>query len=121
MNDPGSKALAGKHMIVKITNTGGDVAGNQFDMMIPGGGVGQNANTCPNQWKLSSSDLGPTQGGFLTGCTGTYTAKRECVRQKCMLLPDGDLRKGCIWFVDWYAAADNPNFKYTSIACPSDI
>jgi glycosyl hydrolase family 45 len=120
-NDPGSKALAGKHMIVKVSNTGGDVAGNQFDMMIPGGGVGQNANTCPSQWKVSSSDLGPTQGGFLTGCTGSYAAKRDCVRQKCMLLPDGDLRKGCIWFVDWYAAADNPNFRYESISCPSDI
>lgn len=120
-NDPGSKALAGKHMIVKVSNTGGDVAGNQFDMMIPGGGVGQNANTCPQQWKLSSSDLGPVQGGFLTGCTGSYSAKRDCVRQKCMLLPDGDLRKGCIWFVDWYAAADNPNFRYESIQCPSDI
>jgi len=120
-NDPGSKALAGKHMIVQVTNTGGDVAGNQFDMMIPGGGVGQNANTCPNQWKLSSSELGPVQGGFLTGCTGTYSAKRDCVRQKCMLLPDGDLRKGCIWFVDWYAAADNPNFRYEEIQCPSGI
>lgn len=120
-NDPGSKAIAGKHMIVKITNTGGDVAGNQFDLMIPGGGVGQNANTCPNQWKLSSSDLGPVQGGFLTGCTGSYAAKKDCVRQKCMLLPDGDLRKGCNWFVDWYAAADNPNFRYEQINCPSDI
>jgi len=119
--DPGSKALAGKHMIVKISNTGGDVASNQFDLMIPGGGVGQNANTCTGEWKLSSSDLGPTQGGFLTGCTGTYAAKRDCVRQKCMLLPDGDLRKGCIWFVDWYAAADNPTFHYESIQCPSDI
>jgi len=119
--DPGSVALTGKHMIVKVSNTGGDVAGNQFDMMIPGGGVGQNANTCPNQWKVSSSDLGPVQGGFLTGCTGSYAAKRDCVRQKCMLLPDGDLRKGCIWFVDWYAAADNPNFRYENIQCPSDI
>jgi hypothetical protein len=119
--DPGSVALTGKHMIVKVSNTGGDVAGNQFDMMIPGGGVGQNANTCTQQWKLSASDLGPTQGGFLTGCTGSYSAKRDCVRQKCMLLPDGDLRKGCIWFVDWYAAADNPNFRYESINCPSDI
>jgi len=120
-NDPGSKTLAGKHMIVKVTNTGGDVAGNQFDLMIPGGGVGQNANTCPNQWKVSSADLGPTQGGFLTGCTGTYAAKKECVRKKCMLLPDGDLRKGCIWFVDWYGAADNPQFRYADINCPSDI
>jgi len=121
MNDPGSKTLAGKHMIVQVTNTGGDVAGNQFDLMIPGGGVGQNANTCTGQWKLSSSDLGPTQGGFLTGCSGSYTEKKECVRQKCMKLPDGDLRKGCIWFVDWYGAADNPQFRYQDINCPSDI
>lgn len=121
MNDPGSKTLAGKHMIVKVTNTGGDVAGNQFDLMIPGGGVGQNANTCPSQWKVSSADLGPAQGGFLTGCTGSYQAKKDCVRQKCMLLPDGDLRKGCIWFVDWYGAADNPQFRYADIKCPSDI
>jgi hypothetical protein len=121
MTDPGSKNIKGKHMIVKISNTGGDVAGNQFDMMIPGGGVGQNANTCTTQWKVSSSDLGPTQGGFLTGCTGTYTAKKDCVRQKCMLLPDGDLRKGCLWFVDWYQAADNPNFVYEQINCPSDF
>ena len=120
-NDPGSKTLAGKHMIVKVTNTGGDVAGNQFDLMIPGGGVGQNQNTCPQQWKVSASDLGPAQGGFLTGCTGSYQAKKDCVRQKCMLLPDGDLRKGCIWFVDWYGAADNPQFRYADINCPSDI
>ena len=41
--------------------------------------------------------------------------------QITMKLPDGDLRKGCIWFVDWYQAADNPNFRYEQIQCPSDI
>jgi hypothetical protein len=121
MNDPGSKNIAGKHMIVKITNTGGDVAGNQFDLMIPGGGVGQNPNTCPNQWKLSASDMGPMYGGFMSACTGTYAAKKACVREKCMKLPDGDVRKGCLWFVDWYQAADNPNFRWESIPCPSDM
>jgi hypothetical protein len=120
-NDPGSKAIAGKHMIVKVTNTGGDVAGNQFDLMIPGGGTGLNPNTCPNQWKISASDLGPVQGGFLTACSGTHAAKKECVRQKCMKLPEGDARKGCLWFVDWYQIADNPQFRYESIQCPSDI
>jgi glycosyl hydrolase family 45 len=120
-NDPGSKNLAGKHMIVKVTNTGGDVAGNQFDLMIPGGGVGQNPNTCPTQWKMSASDMGSMYGGFLSACTGSYDAKKACVREKCMKLPEGDARKGCIWFVDWYQAADNPQFRYESIACPSDI
>jgi len=108
-------------MIVKVTNTGGDVAGNQMDLMIPGGGVGQNANTCPTQWKLSASDLGATQGGMLTSCTGTYSAKKDCVREKCMKLPEGDARKGCLWFVDWYQAADNPQFRYEPINCPSDM
>ena len=120
-NDPGSKLIAGKHMIVKVTNTGGDVAGNQFDLMIPGGGTGQNPNTCPTQWKVSAADLEPKYGGFLTNCTGTHAAKKECVRTKCMKLPEGDARKGCLWFVDWYQVADNPNFRYVDIPCPGDF
>ena len=120
-NDPGSKAIAGKHMIVKVANSGGDVAGNQFDLAVPGGGVGLNANTCTSQWKLSSSDLGPTAGGFLSACTGTHDQKMSCVREKCNKLPDGNARKGCLWFVDWFQVADDPNFRYEPIACPSDI
>jgi Glycosyl hydrolase family 45 len=120
-NDPGSKAIAGKHMIVKVANSGGDVAGNQFDLAVPGGGVGLNANTCTAQWKLSSNDLGPTAGGFLAACSGTHDQKMSCVRDKCNKLPDGDARKGCMWFVDWFQVADDPNFRYEPIACPSDI
>jgi hypothetical protein len=120
-NDPGSKAIAGKHMIVKVTNTGGDVAGNQFDLMIPGGGTGLNPNTCPAQWKISAADLEPKYGGFLSNCTGTHAAKKECVRAKCMKLPEGDARKGCFWFVDWYQVADNPNFRFEDISCPGDL
>jgi hypothetical protein len=120
-NDPGSKAIAGKHMIVKVANSGGDVAGNQFDLAVPGGGVGLNANTCTSQWKISSSDLGPTAGGFLAACTGTHDQKMSCVRDKCNKLPEGDARKGCMWFVDWFQVADDPNFRYEPIACPSDL
>lgn len=118
-SDPGSRAIAGKHMIVKVTNTGGDVAGNQFDLMIPGGGVGLNPDTCKRQW--NASDLGPAHGGFLTGCSGSHEEKKECVRQKCSLIPAGDARNGCLWFVDWFQAADNPNFRYEPIDCPSDM
>ncbi len=39
--DPGSQLIGGKHMIVKVSNTGSDVASKQFDLMIPGGGVGK--------------------------------------------------------------------------------
>jgi hypothetical protein len=122
VNDVGSKGLAGKHMIVKVANTGGDVAGNQFDLAVPGGGVGLNPNTCTSQWKLSSNDLGPTSGGFLAACnTGTHAQKSACVREKCNKLPEGNARKGCLWFVDWYQIADNPQFRYEQINCPSDI
>lgn len=114
-NDPGSKLIKGKQMVVKVSNTGSDVAGNQFDLMIPGGGVGQ-FNACSKQW--GTSDLGAQYGGFLTNCTGTHAAKKECVRQKCMNLPAGGARDGCLWFVDWFQAADNPKFTSQATSCP---
>jgi hypothetical protein len=114
-NDPGSKLIKGKQMIVKVSNTGGDVANNQFDLMIPGGGVGQ-FNACSKQW--GSSDLGAQYGGFLTSCSGSHTAKKDCVRQQCMKIPAGSARDGCIWFVDWFQAADNPKFTSEQTDCP---
>ena len=114
-NDPGSKLIKGKQMIVKVSNTGGDVAGSQFDLMIPGGGVGQ-FNACSKQW--GTSDLGAQYGGFLTNCTGSLSAKKDCVRQQCMKIPSGAARDGCIWFVDWFQAADNPKFTSQATDCP---
>jgi hypothetical protein len=115
VNDPGSRLIRGRQMIVKVTNTGGDVAGNQFDLMIPGGGVGQ-FNACSRQWGTTS--LGAQYGGFLTNCTGTHQAKKDCVRQECMKIPAGSARDGCIWFVDWFEVADNPKFTSQSTSCP---
>jgi hypothetical protein len=115
VNDPGSKLLKGKQMVVKVSNTGGDVANNQFDLMIPGGGVGQ-FNACGKQW--GNNDLGAQYGGFLTTCSGSYTAKKDCVRQQCMKIPAGPARDGCIWFLDWFQAADNPKFTSQSTDCP---
>jgi hypothetical protein len=123
--DAGSKLIAGKHMIVKVSNTGGDVGGNQFDLMIPGGGVGQNQGTCPKQWNVNVSELGATSGGFMAypdHCySGSHEQRKSCVREKCNLIPAGDARDGCLWWVDWLQLADNPNFRYTKIDCPSDI
>jgi len=114
-NDPGSKLIKGKQMIVKVSNTGGDVANNQFDLMIPGGGVGK-FDACSKEW--GTSDLGAQYGGFLTNCTGTLAAKKECVRTACMKIPSGAARDGCIWFVDWFQAADNPKFTSAQTDCP---
>jgi hypothetical protein len=113
--DPGSKLIKGKQMIVKVSNTGGDVASNQFDLMIPGGGVGK-FNACSNQW--GTSDLGAQYGGFFSGCTGAYSAKKQCARDACMKLPSGQMRDGCIWFIDWLQAADNPKFTSQQTDCP---
>jgi hypothetical protein len=114
-NDPGSKLIKGKQMIVKVSNTGGDVANNQFDLMIPGGGVGQ-FNACSQQW--GTSDLGAQYGGFLTSCSGSHAAKKDCVRQQCMKIPAGSARNGCLWFVDWLQVADNPKFTSQQTDCP---
>jgi hypothetical protein len=114
-NEAGSKLIKGKQMIVKVSNTGSDVAGNQFDLMIPGGGVGL-FNACSRQW--NTSDLGAQYGGFLTNCTGDHAAKKECVRQDCMKIPAGPARDGCLWFVDWLEVADDPKFTSQATDCP---
>lgn len=62
-------------MIAKVMNTGGDVAGNQFNLMIPSGGVGM-FSACSRQW--GTNDKG-------------------CVWQECMKDPAGSARDGCFW------------------------
>jgi hypothetical protein len=114
-NDIGSTLIEGKQMIVKVTNTGSDVNGNQFDLMIPGGGVGI-FNACSRQW--NQSDLGAQYGGFLTECTGTHAQRKDCVRQECNKIPAGQAREGCLWFVDWLQIADNPKFTSQVVNCP---
>lgn len=114
-SDPGSVAIKGKQMIVKVSNTGGDVGANQFDLMIPGGGVGQ-FNACSNQW--GTSDLGAQYGGFLTNCKGSHAERKACVRDQCTKVPAGAAREGCLWFVDWFQAADNPKFTSEQTDCP---
>ncbi len=117
-SDPGSQRIAGKHMIVKVSNTGSDVNNRQFDLLIPGGGVGQNPGTCSQQWGVPD---GETHGGYLADCGGSYEQKKQCVQNKCAQLPAGDARAGCEWFVDWFEIADNPKFRFEPIACPSDM
>lgn len=113
-----SASLKGKHMIVQVINNGG-VQNDQFDLLIPGGGVGA-LNACTsNGDQLGSVDLGAQYGGLLTECNGDV----NCTRQKCQSAFAGkqDLLDGCDWFLGWYAGADNPSFTYKQIACPSDI
>lgn len=126
-SDPGSRALMGRTMIVQATNIGHDVSGGQFDILIPGGGVGA-FNACSRQWGVTDAELGAQYGGFLTACRasgGNHDAVRACVRSRCAAVFDepqfADLRRGCDWFIDWYQAADNPNLHFREVACPDAI
>jgi hypothetical protein len=126
-NDPGAAALAGKTLIVQAINIGGDVGGGQFDLAIPGGGVGA-FNACSTQWGVSSGQLGMTYGGFLATCkqqTNDHAALKSCVMQSCMNVFEAkgltELDAGCKWYVDWFELADNPALKYAEVACPSEI
>lgn len=114
-NNAGVQSLSSKTIIVQVINNGG-VADDQFDLLIPGGGVGL-LNACSKQW--GTSDLGAQYGGFLAGCNGG----KDCVRQKCTQLfaDKPDLMAGCEWFLGWFNAADNPNVIYRQIACPQAI
>jgi hypothetical protein len=111
-HDGKSNSLNGKMMIVQVVNNGG-VQNNQFDILIPGGGVGD-FDGCSKQW--GTTDLGARYGGFLAGCNGNV----GCVQQKCQQIFGNkpDLLDGCNWFLGWFGAADNPNLISKEIACP---
>ena len=117
-SDPGSNAINGKTMIVQVINIGG-ISSNQFDLLIPGGGVGAN-NACTGgsaQW--GSASIGDQNGGMLTTCKDSGS----CVQQMCQAafgnMPQ--LLAGCNWVAGWFAAADNPQIVFQQIACPPEI
>jgi hypothetical protein len=122
-NDAGSQSLSGKTMIVQAINTGG-IDGNQFDLLIPGGGVGD-YNACATQWGTSS--LGEQYGGFFLACQKAngfdYTKSKACAAAKCESVLSGkpDLLASCNWFVTWFGAPDNPALMYKEVACPTAI
>lgn len=129
-----SRALIGKKMVIMISNIGGDVGnkGKQFDVMIPGGGVGyydlgqciKSGNSPLYQPFLRSERY----GGYLTDCGGakedgapsTATIK-SCITQKCNSISNSDAKAGCLFMANWYEAANNPTAKYTRIVCPTEL
>jgi hypothetical protein len=126
-NDPGSKEISGKTMIVMATNIG-NIAQGQFDLLIPGGGVGD-FNGCSGQWGVDNSQLGAQYGGFLSDCrqgNADHEAAKQCMRDKCESIFGSrgltELYDGCMWFVDWFKVADNPNFVYKQLSsCPEEL
>lgn len=125
--DPGSAALRGKTMVVQAINIGYDVSGGQFDILVPGGGVGA-FNACSNQWGVSTRELGAQSGGMLAACKQDigYNASLEeyksCLAERCNNVFGSrgltTLQAGCLWYADWFEAADNPSLRYEEVACP---
>ena len=119
------KALKGKHMIVMASNIGYDVDEGQYDMLVPGGGVGA-FNALSMQIGVPASGLGANGGGFLTECQAslgwdnTVEAYQECVIKKCdeVFKDWPNLLRGCRWYAEWYMAADNPTYNWEEVECP---
>ncbi|SMF16286.1 Glycosyl hydrolase family 45 [Alteromonadaceae bacterium Bs31] len=129
-DDPGSAALAGKRMIVQTTNIGYDVSGGQFDILVPGGGVGA-FNACSDQWGVPSEQLGAQYGGLLAACkqklgwNDSLDSYKNCLAQSCQSVFGSrglsEAYEGCMFYVDWFQAADNPALDYREVPCPNEI
>lgn len=117
------KKLEGKKLIVMVTNIGADVNQGQFDVMIPGGGVGLYNGTSGYNW----GSQGAQYGGLLTDCekeagtAGDVTNKRkECLIKKCnsSFGSDTQAKEGCLFLANFMEAAGNPTHNYTEVECP---
>ena len=94
--------IAHKTMIVQVTNTGWDLAHNQFDIAIPGGGQGI-FRGCTEQYKNYKG--GNDYGGV--------SNVKDCLR-----LPR-PLVQGCLWRFEWFMNVDNPKLLFKKVACPT--
>ncbi|CAG9767612.1 unnamed protein product [Ceutorhynchus assimilis] len=100
--------LAGKSLLGLITNTGDPLAHNQFDIEIPGGGVGVYPYGCHAQWGADAvNGWGEAYGGVSS-------------REQCSQLP-GSLQPGCNWRWDFMNGVSNPDVKFYQVKCPKEL
>lgn len=101
-----SELVKGKQMVVQVTNTGGDLEENHFDIQIPGGGFGL-FDGCTSQFKLSKESWGSQFGGISK-------------RTDCDQLPEA-LVESCYWRFDWFLNSDNPSMVFEEVECPLEL
>ena len=110
----------GKKLIVMASNVGADVSQGQFDVMIPGGGVGI-YNGCSS---MGWGDQGQQYGGLLSDCetANNYDASKyaSCLTNKCnsVFANDATAKAGCLFLANWMNAAGNPEHTYKEVECP---
>lgn len=123
--DQGSQAICGHSIIVQVVNTGG-LATGQFDLLIPGGGVGQN-DSCTTQFGVSTSQLGVQFGGLMLQCEQqdnyNYAQYEACTISACQTLfaNSATMEAGCEFIINWMKGANNPNLMFTQVPCPSQL
>ncbi|CAF1475880.1 unnamed protein product [Adineta ricciae] len=100
-----SGPVVGKELIVQVTNTGGDLGKNHFDLQMPGGGVGI-FDGCSSQF-VGSFSWGDRYGGVRA-------------RSDCYKLPPS-IQAGCLWRFDWFQNADNPSMNFKQVPCPAAL
>jgi hypothetical protein len=99
-----SGAVSGKTMVVQSTNTGGDLGLNQFDLLMPGGGVGI-FDGCAVEY-----------GASLPGAQyGGVSSEAQCASFPAALVA------GCDWRFDWFEGADNPGLAFEQVQCPAEL
>ena len=120
------QALKGKTLVVMASNIGYDVQGGQFDIMIPGGGVGLYNGCAGMGW----GSQGATYGGLLSECESEVgyngdllTKRKQCLTEKCnkSFANDTQAKEGCLFLATWMEAAGNPNHTYKEVECPSAL
>jgi hypothetical protein len=109
--------LAGKSMVVQVTNIGYDVNGeHSFDLQIPGAGQGIFTKGCTAQFSGYSS------GDF--DCDNNYGGCNDI--SGCARLPAA-LREGCEWRYQWYhwlkanGQTNNPYVDFRRVQCPTQL
>ena len=123
------KKIAGKKLIV-ITSSVGFDDGGQFDIMIPGGGVGF-FNGCAGILG-GSGNLGKNFGGLLSLCEETvgwnesdediYSLRKSCLIEKCnSSFSNAQAKQGCLFLANWMEAAGNPTVDYKEVSCPNEL
>ncbi|KAI8145810.1 endo-beta-1,4-glucanase [Fennellomyces sp. T-0311] len=101
-----SGEVSGKKMVVQVTNTGGDLGNNHFDLQIPGGGIGI-FNGCQTQWDAPANGWGERYGGISSS-------------SECSNLPS-KLQDGCKWRFDWFKNTNNPSITFKEVSCPAEL
>lgn len=105
--DLDGKPMHVQKLIMQVINTGDDVEKQNFDLAIPGGGLGAFQQGCPKQWSSSVDSWGKLYGGV------------ETVDQ-CSNLPK-DLHSGCEFrFKQW---GNNPELLSAPkrVTCPKGL